>query len=94
MPAYVMVEIEVKDPVKYEKYKKMVSPSIEAYGGRFIIRGGKAELLEGTTAPARLVVLQFESVERAKEWFKVHKGRLAFDENRRRYRLVEATSER
>jgi uncharacterized protein (DUF1330 family) len=69
MPAYVLAHIDVKDPVRYEDYKKMSPISIQKYGGRFIARGGKVETLEGTWQPKRLVLLEFPSVERAKEWW-------------------------
>lgn len=69
MPAYVIVEIEVTDPVEYERYKERVPPTIAAYGGRFLVRGGKAQGLEGGWDPGRIVVLEFESVERAKAWW-------------------------
>lgn len=69
MPAYVVVEVEVEDPVRYEDYKKMVPPSLVAYGGRFLVRGGKVENLEGTWAPKRLVMVEFPSVEQAKAWW-------------------------
>jgi uncharacterized protein (DUF1330 family) len=69
MSAYVIAHIDVKDPVRYEDYKKMSPVSIQKYGGRFIARGGKAEVLEGTWQPKRLVLLEFPSVERAREWW-------------------------
>ena len=69
MPAYVIAHIDVKDAVRYEAYKKMSPVSIEKYGGRFIARGGKCEVLEGTWQPKRLVLLEFPSVERAREWW-------------------------
>ena len=69
MSAYIIVEVEVKDPVKYEDYKKLTPASISAYGGRFIVRGGKAELIEGKQEPKRIVVLEFENSERAKTWW-------------------------
>jgi uncharacterized protein (DUF1330 family) len=68
MPAYIIVEIEVTDPVGYEEYKKFASDSIHAHGGKYIVRGGKTEVMEGDWQPKRLVVLEFESTERAKEW--------------------------
>ena len=68
MPAYMIVEIEVTDPVGYEEYKKLASDSIRARGGKYIVRGGKTEVMEGDWQPKRLVVLEFESMERAKEW--------------------------
>lgn len=69
MSAYIIVEVEVKDPVKYEDYKKLTPASIAAYGGRFIVRGGKAELIEGKQEPKRIVILEFENSERAKAWW-------------------------
>jgi len=69
MSAYVIAHIDVKDPVKYEDYKKMSPVSIQKFGGRFIARGSKAEVLEGTWEPKRLVLLEFPSVEAAKQWW-------------------------
>jgi uncharacterized protein (DUF1330 family) len=69
MPAYIVVEVEVEDPVRYEDYKKMVPPSLAAYGGRFVVRGGKVEKLEGDWAPKRLVIAEFPSVDQAKAWW-------------------------
>ena len=68
MPAYVIVEIEIVDPTGYEKYKKLASTTVEKYGGKYIVRGGQTEVLEGNWKPKRIVVLQFESAERAKAW--------------------------
>ena len=70
MPAYVIVEVSISDPVEYEEYKKLTPATIAAYGGRFVVRGSKTESLEGNWNPERLVVLEFPSVERAKEWWK------------------------
>ena len=69
MPAYIVVEVEVNDPIRYEDYKAMVPPSLAPYGGRFIVRGGKADTLEGNWAPKRLVIVEFPSVEKAKAWW-------------------------
>ena len=69
MPAYVVVEVEVNDPVRYENYKAMVPPSLEAYGGRFLVRGGKVETLEGDWSPQRFVMVEFPSVVRARAWW-------------------------
>lgn len=69
MPAYIVVEVEVEDPVRYEDYKKMVPPSLAEYGGRFLVRGGKVENLEGEWSPKRLVLVEFPSVEQAKAWW-------------------------
>ncbi len=69
MPAYIIVEIEIHDPETYEEYKKLTPISLAAYGGKFIVRGGKTETLEGEWQPQRIVVLEFPTVERAKEWW-------------------------
>jgi uncharacterized protein (DUF1330 family) len=68
MSAYVIVEIEVTDPVGYEEYKKQAAATVHKYGGKYIVRGGTTEVLEGDRRPKRIVVLQFDSMERAKEW--------------------------
>ncbi len=69
MPAYVLVELSIHDPELYEEYKQLTPETIEAYGGRFVVRGGKTELLEGDWNPERIVLLEFPSVERAREWW-------------------------
>ncbi|MFI5198080.1 MAG: DUF1330 domain-containing protein [Thermoanaerobaculia bacterium] len=69
MSAYVLVDVVVRDPAKYESYKALVPPSIAAYGGRFIVRGGAVEELEGSWKPSRLVILEFPSAERARAWW-------------------------
>lgn len=69
MSAYIIVQVDVHDPDRYENYKSMVPPTLEPYGGRFLVRGGAVENLEGTWHPARAVIIEFESVERAKAWW-------------------------
>lgn len=69
MPAFVIVEIEVRDPKAYETYRSLVPASLDAYGGKFIARGGATESLEGDWAPERIVVLEFPSLERARQWW-------------------------
>jgi uncharacterized protein (DUF1330 family) len=69
MPAFVIVQVTINDPVEYETYKKLTPASIAAFDGRFVVRGGGVETLEGDWTPGRLVVLEFPSVARAKEWW-------------------------
>jgi uncharacterized protein (DUF1330 family) len=69
MAAYVVVQVDVKDPARYEAYKTMVPPSLERYGGRFVVRGGSVYTMEGTWAPKRFVLVEFPSVEQAKAWW-------------------------
>ena len=68
MTAYVIVDIDVHDPVRYEEYKKLAPAAVTQYGGKYIARGGKTETLEGDWSPSRLVILQFENSEQAKKW--------------------------
>jgi uncharacterized protein (DUF1330 family) len=69
MSAYIVTEIEVMDKERYEDYKKMVAPTLGAYRGKFLVRGGAAETLEGDWSPKRIVVLEFPSVDKAKQWW-------------------------
>jgi len=68
MTAYVVVDINVHDPIGYEEYKKLAPAAVELYGGKYIACGGRTETLEGDWSPSRLVILQFESMEQAKKW--------------------------
>jgi uncharacterized protein (DUF1330 family) len=68
MPAYIIVDIDIVDPVGYEQYKNLAGATVESYGGKYIVRGGKSEVLEGNWSPKRVVILQFDSIERAKAW--------------------------
>jgi uncharacterized protein (DUF1330 family) len=70
MKGYVIVEIEVTDPEVYADYRKQVPATIEKYGGRFAVRGGKAEALEGGWTPKRIVLLEFPSYEQALKWYR------------------------
>ncbi|HZX96140.1 MAG TPA: DUF1330 domain-containing protein [Myxococcales bacterium] len=69
MPAYVVVDIEVKNPAEYDRYKTLAPPSIAQYGGRYLARGGATEVLEGSWKPKRFVILEFPSMERARAWW-------------------------
>ncbi len=68
MPAYVIVDINVTDPNGYSQYKELAPAAVAAYDGKYLARGGKTEVLEGNWSPTRLVILQFPTVERAKQW--------------------------
>lgn len=69
MKAYVIVDVIITDPVRYEDYKKLTPASLVPYDGKFIVRGGRTETLEGTWEPGRIVVAEFPSYEKAKEWW-------------------------
>ena len=68
MPAYVINDMEVTDPVAFDEYRKLSPPTVALYGGRFLARGGATRTLEGGWSPKRLVILEFPSVERAQAW--------------------------
>jgi len=69
MPAYVIAEIQVNDPAKYEGYKKLTPGTLSMYGGKFIVRGGQTETLEGDRKTHRVVVLEFPTYEKAQAWY-------------------------
>ena len=68
MSAYVIVEIDIVDSAGYEEYKKLAGATVEKHGGKYIVRGGRTEVLEGDWQPKRIVVLQFDSMQHAKDW--------------------------
>ena len=69
MAAYIIVDIEVTDPDAFEEYRSLVPPLVAKYGGKYLVRGGDFESIEGDWAPKRLTVLEFESAERAKQFY-------------------------
>jgi uncharacterized protein (DUF1330 family) len=69
MAAYLILDIHVKDPEEYAAYRERAPATLEAYGGRYLVRGGEHEVVEGDWDPERVVVVEFPSVERAREWY-------------------------
>ena len=69
MPAYLVVDITVKDAATYDEYRRLAPPSIALYGGRYLARGGQTAALEGDWKPTRLVILEFPTFEKAKAWW-------------------------
>ncbi len=69
MAAYFIVDVDIKNASAYEGYKQAAADSIANYGGRYLVRGGKHEVLEGKWQPTRLVILEFPSVEAARRWY-------------------------
>ena len=69
MPAYIIAEVDVTNPTGYEAYRPLAGASIAQYGGKFVVRGGKAELIEGSPDPARVVVIEFADSDAAKRWY-------------------------
>ena len=69
MSAYVVVNVDVHDPVRYKEYRRMVPLTIAAYGGRFLVRGPELHEMEGKWPRPRLVIVQFPDVDAAKRWW-------------------------
>ena len=69
MAAYVIASIEVTDPELYAEYRAQVLPTVERHGGRFLVRGGASEVLEGSWQPQRVVVLEFPDLDSARRWY-------------------------
>jgi uncharacterized protein (DUF1330 family) len=67
LPGYVVAEVDVTDPATFKEYAEKTPGTVTASGGHYIIRGGKSVSIEGEP-PKRFVVIQFESVEKAKAW--------------------------
>ena len=69
MPAYVIAEVKVTNPVGYEPYRPLAAESVARFGGRFLVRGGKADLIEGEPVPERVVVIEFPNADAARRWY-------------------------
>ena len=69
MLAYVIVDVTITDPQLYEEYKKLTPASIAVWQGKFIVRGGATETLEGDWQPGRFVMLEFPNAELARQWW-------------------------
>ena len=69
MAAYVISEVEPRDPVGWETYRSMAARTIAQYGGRYLVRGGAAEAAEGGPPPKTLIIVEFPSMERLREWY-------------------------
>ena len=69
MTAYVICDIDVRDPELYREYAALVPATLEPHGGRMLVRGGNVEVLEGSWQPRRVVVIEFPSTEHAKGWY-------------------------
>lgn len=69
MPAYVIADVTIKDPERYQDYVRQVPATLEPYGGRFLVRGGTVEVAEGDWRPQRLVIIEFPSFEQARAWY-------------------------
>ena len=69
MAGYIVADIEITDPEEYQRYARQTPATVEKYGGRFIVRGGQPETLEGDRNPKRIVIIEFPSVEQARAWY-------------------------
>lgn len=69
MKTYVIVDVKITDPSRYEDYKKLTPASLLPYDGKFLVRGGQSETLEGSWKPGRVVVLEFPSAQKARAWW-------------------------
>ena len=69
MAAYLIVDIKVNDPVRYEEYRKLVSPTLAAYDGKYLARGGTVKVLAGELSPNRSVVVAFPTAACELEWW-------------------------
>ena len=69
MAAYLIADIEVTDPAGFEEYRRLVAPLVDKYGGKYVVRGGASETVEGDWSPNRIVIIEFESMERLKGWY-------------------------
>ena len=69
MAAYLVGDIDVTNPAQFEEYKKLAPAAIAKFGGRYLIRGGAYETLEGDWKPQRVTVVEFESMEKGKAFY-------------------------
>jgi uncharacterized protein (DUF1330 family) len=70
MPAYFFVDIrEIRDAAKMDEYRSRVAPTVEKFGGRYLVRGGPFEVVEGAYQPVRLAMLEFPSMDQARRWY-------------------------
>jgi uncharacterized protein (DUF1330 family) len=69
MPAYIIAQVNVKDPSKYQEYAKLAGPANVKFGGKFLVRGGKKTVLEGDIPFERIVITEFKDVAAAKAFY-------------------------
>ena len=69
MSAYLSAEVDVIDAIIFDEYRKGVPATIAAYGGKYLMRGGKTEVGEGTWQPKRMIMLEFADMEKLKAWY-------------------------
>jgi uncharacterized protein (DUF1330 family) len=67
--AYVLVDVNITDPERYDGYRALAGPAVEAAGGRYLARGGATRVLEGERVPNRIVILEFPDLDAAQAWY-------------------------
>jgi uncharacterized protein (DUF1330 family) len=70
MPAYIISDVTVRDAATVEIYRTRAAASIAQHGGRYLVRGGKFEVLEGDWTPRAIVMAEFPDMERARAWYR------------------------
>ncbi len=69
MSAYLISEVDVRDAAGFEAYRTIAAKAIAQYGGRYLVRGGTAAIVEGGPPPKNIIVAEFPSMERLREWY-------------------------
>ena len=69
MPAYLIANVDIQDVEKFKEYLKATPSIVKKYEGKFLVRGGDFEVYEGNWNPKRLVVVKFESMQKAKQFY-------------------------
>ena len=69
MSAYVISEVDVRDPEGFETYRTIAAKAIAQYGGRYLVRGGAASIAEGGPPPKNIIVVEFPSMEKLRQWY-------------------------
>lgn len=69
MPAYVIADVDVHDPDRYADYRGESTATVAEHGGRWLVRGGAVETMEGDWQPGRVVVIEFPTMEAARGWW-------------------------
>ena len=69
MPAYFIADLEVTDAAEFERYRPLAAASIARHGGRYVVRGGQVDLVEGGPEPKRIVILEFADADAVRRWY-------------------------
>ena len=92
MPAYVISEVEILDEAGADVYRVLAAASIAEYGGKYLVRGAEAEVVEGTPTTRRIIIVEFPSIEQARVWYgsSAYAGALKIRESALDRRLIFA----